>query len=349
MATLHIKQIEKHMGNKRIFPSFDFELRAGEMASVYAASDIRTMLMKVLAGDAAVSNGSIHVGDIPVTLGGEEHLTELGLLFLTEGHYGRLRVKDHLLFYKRLYQADLSVDEVLERLQLVPEKHSQVQHLSSSEQRRVQLARYFFQNPEVLVIEEPFQNMDMETKRIFMNVFKVLQEEGKSILVLTENLESAITLSEKVYRLDEQGLSLVQMEEDREHHTEEDEEEMNTEPVETTEPIPFNKLPTKVQDKLILFDPPEVDYIESQDGQSHLYVRGEAFPCAFTLNELEEKLHSYGFYRCHRSYIVNLQKVREIITWTRNSFSLRLNDTDKSEIPLSKAKMADLREMMGLK
>ncbi|MDR0435024.1 MAG: LytTR family transcriptional regulator DNA-binding domain-containing protein [Gracilibacteraceae bacterium] len=34
----------------------------------------------------------------------------------------------------------------------------------------------------------------------------------------------------------------------------------------------------------------------------------------------------YGFFRCHRSYIVNLQKVREIITWTRNSYGLILDD-----------------------
>ena len=100
---------------------------------------------------------------------------------------------------------------------------------------------------------------------------------------------------------------------------------------------------------MVLFDPPEIDYIESYDGQANIYVKGEAFPGNFTLSHLEERIHHYGFFRCHRSYIVNLQKVREVITWTRNSYSLVLDDQEKSSIPLSKTKMAELKDMLGLK
>ena len=81
----------------------------------------------------------------------------------------------------------------------------------------------------------------------------------------------------------------------------------------------------------------------------HLHINGEEFPTTFTMNELEERLQHFGFFRCHRSYIVNLQKVREVITWTRNSYSLILDDEKKSNIPLSKSKMAELKVMLGLK
>ncbi|HLQ41008.1 MAG TPA: LytTR family DNA-binding domain-containing protein, partial [Tetragenococcus sp.] len=105
----------------------------------------------------------------------------------------------------------------------------------------------------------------------------------------------------------------------------------------------------KVNEKIILFDPPEIDYIESHAGQSNVCLNGEFFPTTFTLTELEEKLKPEGFFRCHRSYIVNLQKVKEVITWTRNSFSFILNDQSKSSIPLSKTKMTELKEMLDLK
>ena len=118
---------------------------------------------------------------------------------------------------------------------------------------------------------------------------------------------------------------------------------------EEIQPVRFEKIPTKVNEKIVLFDPPEIDYIESNDGQSALHVNGEEFPTTFTLNELEERLQHFGFFRCHRSYIVNLQKVREVITWTRNSYSLILDDEKKSNIPLSKSKMGELKEMLGLK
>ncbi|OUZ40999.1 hypothetical protein CBM15_03495 [Solibacillus kalamii] len=50
----------------------------------------------------------------------------------------------------------------------------------------------------------------------------------------------------------------------------------------------------------------------------------------------------------HRSSIVNLQKVREIITWTRNSYSLSLQSTNKSEGPLSRTKLSELKETVGI-
>ncbi|GAA0320253.1 hypothetical protein GCM10008931_09640 [Oceanobacillus oncorhynchi subsp. oncorhynchi] len=95
-------------------------------------------------------------------------------------------------------------------------------------------------------------------------------------------------------------------------------------------------------------DPQEINYIESQDGQSYLYTRGEGFPTGLTLKELEQRLSHQGFFRCHRSYIVNLQKIREVITWTRNSYSLSLVDKKSSEVPLSKSKLNELKELLGV-
>jgi len=176
-----------------------------------------------------------------------------------------------------------------------------------------------------------------------------LRAKGKTVLLLTGNMESAITLADKVFKLDESGLHEIHMarefEEDIPSISEASAEIDKTE----IQPVRFEKIPTKVNEKIVLFDPPEIDYIESNDGQSSLHINGEAFPTMFTMNELEERLQHFGFFRCHRSYIVNLQKVREVITWTRNSYSLILDDEKKSNIPLSKTKMAELKVMLGLK
>ncbi|MCR8844647.1 LytTR family transcriptional regulator DNA-binding domain-containing protein [Paenibacillus sp. SC116] len=67
-----------------------------------------------------------------------------------------------------------------------------------------------------------------------------------------------------------------------------------------------------------------------------------------TLQQLEEKLRVYGFFRCHRSYIVNVQRIREVIIWSRNSYSLILDDDKKSKVPLSKNKYEEMKSVMGL-
>src|SRR5699024_4889238 len=176
-------------------------------------------------------------------------------------------------------------------------KHVKIRNLSHSERTRVLFGKLLFQHPSLYIFEEPDLNVDVETKRIYINIVEKLQQAGKAILILTANMENAITVADQVYRLDENGLQVIEVETEDEQVAEEEAER---------EVIQFNKIPTKVNEKIVLFDPPEIDYIESHDGQSNLYVKGEAFPTNFTLNHLEERLQHYGFFRCHRSYIVNL-------------------------------------------
>lgn len=114
------------------------------------------------------------------------------------------------------------------------------------------------------------------------------------------------------------------------------------------QPVRFEKIPAKVGDKLILFDPTEIDYIESHEGVANLHVLQGIYACSMSLSDLEGRLKGFGFYRCHRSYLVNLQKVREVITWTRNSYSLILDDHSKSSIPLSKGKYDELKKIIGI-
>ncbi|MDG0873430.1 LytTR family transcriptional regulator DNA-binding domain-containing protein [Paenibacillus thiaminolyticus] len=98
----------------------------------------------------------------------------------------------------------------------------------------------------------------------------------------------------------------------------------------------------------MLIDPLEMIYIESQDRVAHLHVQSGDYPCSMTLQELEQKLKPFGFFRCHRSYLVNLQRVREVIIWSRNSYSLVLDDEKKSTVPLSKSKYEEMKAIMGI-
>nr|WP_285847059.1 LytTR family transcriptional regulator DNA-binding domain-containing protein [Sporosarcina luteola] len=283
-----------------------------------------------------LSNGEIRFGESGIS----ENRTKIGFFFLHGGLYERLSIEEMVRFTKQLYQSDESLEEVIQTVQLDSKRNIKIRQLSYSERKRVQLACLLMQNTDIHIFEEPDQNLDLESKRIFLAVLQQLKEEGRSAFILTGNMESAVTSADAIFRLDENGLHAV--------HTLLDEDREDSSSVSESMPVRFEKIPTKVNEKIVLFDPPEIDYIESNEGQSFLHIKGESFPSVSTLNELEARLLPYGFFRCHRSYIVNLQKVREVITWTRNSYSLVLDDADKSTIPLSKTKMVELKEMLGL-
>ena len=72
--------------------------------------------------------------------------------------------------------------------------------------------------------------------------------------------------------------------------------------------------------------------MESVNRANFASVRGELYPVSMTLDELEDELERYGFFRCHRSYIVNVQKVAKVERFTRNSFNLTLADAAATQI-----------------
>ena len=100
-------------------------------------------------------------------------------------------------------------------------------------------------------------------------------------------------------------------------------------------------------EKILLFDPEEIDYIESMQGKNYLHVRQARFQCSMTMDELDKKLKRFGFFRSHRSYIVNMQKVSEVIKWTKNSYSLKIKSQEEEKIPLSKGRIEELKEYYG--
>lgn len=99
----------------------------------------------------------------------------------------------------------------------------------------------------------------------------------------------------------------------------------------------------------LLFDPREIDFIESINRSNYVSVRGERYQTAATLDELEAMLGRFGFFRCHRSYIVNVQKIARMERFTRNSFNLTLSDAAQSTIPLAKGRAAAMREHFRLR
>ncbi|TDM48642.1 LytR family transcriptional regulator [Macrococcoides goetzii] len=103
------------------------------------------------------------------------------------------------------------------------------------------------------------------------------------------------------------------------------------------------RITVKTEDKTLFINPEDIDYIEGAEGKVNIHFNNESFKADYTLNELEEKLKVYGFYRCHRSYIINLQKVTEMITWSKNSYSIKIDGLENTFVPLSRNKVKEIQ------
>ncbi|MFG6146831.1 LytTR family transcriptional regulator DNA-binding domain-containing protein [Halobacillus sp. B23F22_1] len=346
---LKIENVGKVAGDKVWFRSFHFQLNQGEVAAIQCDHIVGRVLFNVLIGEEAGS-GRMSYFDQPHPKDWKRYNHRIGLVSHEEGVYERLTPYEYLQFFQQLYGRKGDIDELLHKVNISGSKSRRIKLLSYSERKRLAFVKALVHKPELVILEEPDQNIDLESKVILRELINEHTAEGGAALVITSNMESAVILTNDVYRLNEEGLKKmdVQEPEDVLGQDKHDQEEDSRQEPETSAHVQLERIPAKVKEKMILFDPTEIDYVESVDGTVQLHVKGGVFPCTITLQELTERLEPFGFFRCHRSYIVNLQKVREVMTWTRNSYSLILDDHHKSNIPLSKGKLHDLKQVLRM-
>ena len=107
----------------------------------------------------------------------------------------------------------------------------------------------------------------------------------------------------------------------------------------------LNRLAVRDRDRIRVLDVHEIDWIAVEDEQVTVHVGDRAFPIRRTMSELEAQLDPVSFFRAHRSAIVNLDRVREIIPWFKGSHKLRL--TTRVEVDLSRTRARALRKILG--
>jgi len=342
MSLLSIKNLKKSKGNSVLFSNFNLEIDKGDIIALKCNNEVGQLLIRMLIGEVSLSNGEILFQDEPLYNNYKKFARNIGIAFLEEKFYERLNTYQYLKFFKQIYEIEADIDVLLQKVELFEKRKTKIKNLNFSEKKRLQVARVILPQPDLIIFEELNHNLDIESQLIIQQVIADWVKQNKSVLITTNYFENAILLTDVVYSLDKEGLKRIEVADSLQENIEEQE----ISPVSTQ--IHFEKIPAKVNDKIILFDPTEISFIESNEGISNLHVNGEVFPCSYTLNELFNRLQAFGFFRSHRSYIVNLQRVREVITWTRNSYSLVLDDVKKSSIPLSKGKLSELKEIIGL-
>jgi two-component system response regulator LytT len=109
------------------------------------------------------------------------------------------------------------------------------------------------------------------------------------------------------------------------------------------------KVIVRAQSRLLLVDQREICFASIEEGTISVVTRAvEGHSNCRTLEELMDQLDPETFWRAHRSYVVNIQHIREVVPWFKSSYQLRMDDTQKTEIPVSRAQTKRLRELFNL-
>jgi two-component system LytT family response regulator/two-component system response regulator LytT len=110
-----------------------------------------------------------------------------------------------------------------------------------------------------------------------------------------------------------------------------------------------SKLLVRSQQRLLLVDAEDLIFASIQDGLISVVARDlEGSSNYRTLEELHASLDSESFWRPHRSYLVNIHHIKEVVPWFKSSYMLKMNDKKQTEIPVSRQQTKRLRELFKM-
>lgn len=111
---------------------------------------------------------------------------------------------------------------------------------------------------------------------------------------------------------------------------------------------PLEVIPAEQNGKTILIRPEEIVYISTDKDNVYIKTEGESYLTRYTLRELESRLDPKTFFRTHRCYLVNIRKMRELIPYFSGTYSVVVQDKEKSEVPVSRTQARKLKEILGI-
>ncbi|HLK48313.1 MAG TPA: LytTR family DNA-binding domain-containing protein [Bryobacteraceae bacterium] len=116
-----------------------------------------------------------------------------------------------------------------------------------------------------------------------------------------------------------------------------------------TTPAPRSKLLVRANNRNFIVDANDVIYATIDSGLITLVTTNlEGQSNYRTIEDLQTSLDREMFWRVHRSYLVNINRIKEVVPWFKSSYQLRMDDKKHTEIPVSRVQTRRLRELFKL-
>jgi two-component system, LytTR family, response regulator LytT len=110
-----------------------------------------------------------------------------------------------------------------------------------------------------------------------------------------------------------------------------------------------SKIMLRSAGRMILVDQKDICFASIEDGViTVVTANAEGHSNCRTLEELLESLDGNLFWRAHRSFLVNINRIREVVPWFKSSYQVKMDDRKQTEIPVSRAQTKRLRELFKL-
>lgn len=179
---LKAENIVKSFGKKRVLKGLDFEIPSGTLNGIVGENGSgKSTLLKIIVGQWKADKGMISIG------GKIGYCPQESLIF------PQLTIEEHFKYFSAAYRLgrdswQKSYRILLEHFNFEQYQNYKVHELSGGTQQKLNLSLALFHEPELLILDEPYNGFDWETYMHFWNFAKQLLHKGCTILVVTHLL-----------------------------------------------------------------------------------------------------------------------------------------------------------------
>ena len=203
---LEIKNLAILFDGKTIISDISLSLEQGRIGCLLGPSGCgKTTLLRTIAGFEQPRRGEVRVNGrcfsspsslLPVEQRG------VGMVFQDFALFPHLAVRDNIAFGLQEQAGEARrarVDEVVQALEIADFQHKYPHQLSGGQQQRVAIARALAPRPDMLLLDEPFSNMDIELReQIARELRMILKQDGMTTILVTHNQLEAFAMADEI-------------------------------------------------------------------------------------------------------------------------------------------------------
>ncbi len=204
MIGISVKDFGISFGKTRILEDVSFEVKQGEIVTILGPSGCgKSTILRSIASLQDEYVGDIFINEHCLLKEGKNEChKDIGYIFQDYALFPHLNVKENIEFalYKlNKLERQRKVDTLLKQFDLVEHRHKQIHELSGGQQQRVSIARVLAYEPKVLLLDEPFANLDTLLRhktKVWLK--KVIKDLGLSAILVTHDQKEALSMSDKI-------------------------------------------------------------------------------------------------------------------------------------------------------
>jgi len=198
-AKIRIRNLYKQFGGLRALDDVSIEIAQGEFFIIVGPSGCgKTTLLRILGGLEQVTSGTVELTDP------SRGRPQYSMIFQGDSIFPWMTVWDNAAYGLRMRRApkdviEASVGHWLDRTGLTRYAQLYPHQLSGGMRQRVSIARAFANDPEILLMDEPFSALDEQNKTILQQeLLRIWEADKKTVVFITHSVDEAVTLGDKI-------------------------------------------------------------------------------------------------------------------------------------------------------